>query len=91
MSFTSALVLFAVIWFMTLFVVLPFRLTTQGEAGKVEPGTHAGAPAVHHLKKKAIITTVIAAIIWSIAATVIFSGSVTVEDLDIFDLSIERH
>lgn len=45
MGITSALVLFAVVWFMTFFVVLPLRLTTQGEAGEVVPGTHKSAPA----------------------------------------------
>ena len=31
MSVVSALVLLAVIWFLTLFVVLPIRLETQGQ------------------------------------------------------------
>ena len=44
MPITSALVLFAVIWFLTLFIVLPLRLQTQGDVGEIEPGTHAGSP-----------------------------------------------
>lgn len=43
MSVASSLVLFAVIWFMALFDVLPLRLKTQGDVGKVAPGTPAGA------------------------------------------------
>lgn len=79
---TSAIVLYAVIWFMTFFVVLPVRIQTQGDLGKVEPGTHAGAPEHHHLKRKAWITTIAAAVIWAIIAGIILSGAITVRDID---------
>ncbi|MAC77718.1 MAG: hypothetical protein CML66_06600 [Rhodobacteraceae bacterium] len=84
MSITAAIVLFVVLWFLTFFVVLPLRLETQGEAGEIVPGTHAGAPAQHHLKKKAIITTVAAIVLWGIIATIILSGLITVRDFDWF-------
>ncbi len=45
MTITAALVLFAVIWFMTFFVVLPLNLTTQGECGTGRAGTPPAAPA----------------------------------------------
>ncbi|PWG17766.1 DUF1467 family protein [Salibaculum griseiflavum] len=82
MGITSALVLLAVVWFMVFFVVLPLRLTTQGEAGDVVPGTHKSAPADPQLKKKAKITTIWALIIWAILASVIWSGLITVSDYD---------
>lgn len=85
MAITSAIVLFAVIWFMTFLVVLPFRVKTQGEAGDVVPGTHAGAPEEHNLKKKAIITTIIAFVLWVIISGIILSGWITVRDLDWFN------
>lgn len=81
----SGLVLFAVIWFMVLFIVLPLRNVTQGEDGDVVPGTHASAPANPQLKRKAKITTIWAAGIWVIIAGVILSGAVTVRDIDWFD------
>lgn len=82
MGITSGIVLFAVIWFMTWLIVIPIRIQTQGDAGEVEPGTHAGAPQTHHLKKKAWITTVIAAILWAIIAGIILSGVISVRDFD---------
>lgn len=85
MGITSALVLFAVIWFLVLFVVLPLRLTTQGDAGEVTPGTQAGAPAELNLKRKFKIVTAVSAVLWVIIAGVIFSGAVSVRDLDIFN------
>lgn len=85
MGVTSALVLFAVIWFMTFLIVIPIRLETQGDLGDVVPGTHAGSPENHHLKKKALITTGISAVLWAIIAGIIFSGMISVRDLDMFN------
>jgi len=74
MGITSAIVLFAVIWFMVFFIALPIRIETQGDLGKVTPGTHAGSPEHHHLKKKAWITTGIAVVLWIVIAGVIAFG-----------------
>ena len=62
--------------------VLPIRIKTQGDLGEIVPGTHAGAPEEHHLKKKAWITTLIAVILWAIIAGIIISGLITVRDFD---------
>lgn len=82
MTITSAIVLYAVLWFLTLLVVIPFRLETQGDLGKVVPGTQAGAPENHYLKTKAKITTAIAAVLWCIIAGIIHTGTITVRDFD---------
>ncbi|WP_368344333.1 DUF1467 family protein [Pelagovum sp. HNIBRBA483] len=82
---TSALVLFAVIWFMVFFIVLPLRLTTQGEDGEIVPGTHASAPADAQIKRKAKITTIWAVGLWIVIAGTILSGLITVRDLDWFN------
>ncbi len=44
MTITAAIVLFAVIWFMVLFVTLPVRLRTQGDVGEIVPGPQARPP-----------------------------------------------
>lgn len=85
MGITSAIVLFAVIWFMTFLIVLPIRVKTQGDLGQIVPGTHAGAPEVHNLKKKAWITTGLSVVIWAIIAGIILSGVITLRDIDWFD------
>lgn len=84
MAITSALVLLAVIWFMTLFVVLPLRLTTQDEAGEIVPGTPASAPTNPQLKRKAKIVTLIAVPLWAIVCAIILTGTITVDDFDLF-------
>jgi len=82
MGVTSALVLYAVIWFMTFLIVIPIRLKTQGDVGEVVPGTHSASPEVHNLKAKAWLTTVIAAILWAIIASIIIFEVITVRDID---------
>ena len=49
------------------------------------PGTHAGAPEHHNLKKKAWITTAVAAVLWMVIAGIILSGKVTIRDIDMFN------
>jgi predicted secreted protein len=83
MSITAAFVLFAVCWFMTFFIVLPLRLTTQGDAGQVTPGTPAGAPAGFVVRRKARITTMVALVVWALISSVILSGWISVRDLDV--------
>ena len=85
MSIASAIVLFLVIWFMTFLIALPIRIQTQGEAGKIVEGTHAGSPEQHHLRKKMIITTLISIVLWIIIGGTILSGVISVRDIDIFD------
>ena len=85
MSVTSAIVLFAVIWFMVLFVVLPLRLRTQGEDGSVVPGTHSGSPVDARIKLRFLVTTAVAVVLWAAIAGVIVSGRVGVEDFDLFN------
>ncbi|MET4101033.1 putative secreted protein [Roseovarius sp. MBR-78] len=85
MGITSAIVLYVVIWFLTFFVVMPIRIQTQGDLGRIVPGTHAGSPEHHHLKKKAWITTGIAFVLWAVCAYVILSGMISVRDIDMFN------
>lgn len=81
----SALVLFAVVWAMVFFIVLPLRMTSQGDVGEIVPGTHASAPADAQIGRKAKITTLWALPIWIIIAGTILSGVITVRDLDWFN------
>ncbi|MEM1389233.1 MAG: DUF1467 family protein [Pseudomonadota bacterium] len=85
MQITSGLVLFAIIWFMTLFVVLPLKLKTQGDVGEITPGTMAGSPAELNLKRKLWIVTGISVVLWVIIAGIIISGVITMCDIDWFD------
>ena len=91
MSVTSAFVLFAVIWFLTFLIVIPFKIKTQGDMGVVLKGTQAGAPEVHDLRKKAIITTGVSLILWLLITILIVSELVTIEDIDLFGRMVEEN
>jgi len=91
MSVTSAFVLFAVIWFLTFLIVIPFRIKTQGDLGVVLKGTQAGAPEVHDLRKKAIITTGLSLILWLLITILIVFEIVTIEDIDLFGRMVEEN
>ena len=84
MGIVSALVLFAVIWFMVLFIMLPVGLKTQGDEDEVVPGTHQSAPANFSFRRKARVVTLISAGLWMVIAGVIFSGWTTLDDLEWF-------
>lgn len=85
MGVVSGLVLFAVVWFMVLFVVLPIRLETQGDVGEKVEGTHAGSPATgFSMKRRIRLTTIWAIPIWAVIAGVIVWGDIGVRDIDIF-------
>lgn len=61
--FTIFLV-YTLCWWMTLFCVLPFGIVAQNEVEKERvPGTVGSAPVKLKLKKKMIITSVIAAVL----------------------------
>jgi predicted secreted protein len=85
MSITSAIVLYAVLWFMTFLIAIPIRLQTQGDVGTVVPGTHSSSPEVHNLRIKALITSGVAAVLWCILVWVIMTGQITVRDFDWMD------
>ncbi len=87
MSIMSAIALYAVIWFMTLFLILPFRVTTQGEAGEVVPGTPSSAPSDVQMWRKVKLVTFIATPAFLIIAGIIISEVITYDMIE----SLTRH
>ena len=59
--------------------------------GVVLKGTQAGAPEVHDLRKKAIITTGVSLILWLLITILIVSKIVTIEDIDLFGRMVEEN
>lgn len=78
----SALVLYAIVWFMLFLIILPIRVQTQGDLKEIVPGTHAGAPEHHHLKKKALWCTGLSFLIWGFFVAIILSGVISVDNLE---------
>jgi len=85
MKLTGGIVLFAVIWFLVFFIALQINPRSQSEDGKVVPGTPPSAPADLRLKRKVVVTTMVTVILWSLMASVILSGAITLHDIDWFN------
>jgi predicted secreted protein len=60
-----AVALYFTIWWVVLFAVLPFGITSQHETGQMAPGTEPGAPVAPRLWLKALATTVISAVVFA--------------------------
>lgn len=85
MSITAVIVLFAVFWFLSLFIFLPLRIKSQSETGEVVPGTPASAPDEPMIKRKMIWASISATILTVIVCAVIMSDLISVQDIDFFD------
>lgn len=84
MTITAAFVVYAVLWFLTLFVALPIGLRTQDEAGEVVPGTPASAPAEPQMGRIFRRVTLIALVLWAIVCATILWSDISIRDLDIW-------
>jgi predicted secreted protein len=56
-----------VIWWIMLFIILPFGAHSQMEAQEVAPGTEPGAPAQLRLGRTLVINTIVSVAIWVVA------------------------
>ena len=67
MKFTSALAIYALFWVMTFFLVIPFGVRTDEEAGVQSlPGHAESAPHRFDLARTALRTTVVSAILFGL-------------------------
>jgi predicted secreted protein len=79
-SLTSGIAIFFVVWWIVLFAVLPWGYRTQGEEGAVVPGTEPSAPARFAMLRVALVTTVVAAVVFAGIYALLTSG-LTFDDI----------
>jgi predicted secreted protein len=65
MSLATSIAIYFIIWWTVLFAVLPWGVRSQEEAGEVAKGTDPGAPVMHHLGRKLVWTSVVAALVFA--------------------------
>jgi predicted secreted protein len=78
MSITGGIIIYVNLWMIIFFMVLPFGIANQIDSPDYQKGTDPGAPVESRMKKKILITTLI--------ATVIFSLILVVDQLDLFNI-----
>ncbi|MDA1100673.1 MAG: DUF1467 family protein [Proteobacteria bacterium] len=78
MSLVSGMMIYAVLWWLVLFMVLPFGVRTiREEGGEVTIGEAASAPAKPKIALKMLVTTLISSLIMGLIVILI--------ELEVFD------
>jgi predicted secreted protein len=82
---STAFAIYFVIWWLVLFVTLPFGVRSQHEDGEgvdlTVPGSDPGAPIATQMGRKLIWTTVISAVIFAVAWLAYNAGYLNIERL----------
>jgi len=80
MALTSAIAIFFIIWWLTLFVVLPWgNRDPDPEESRVH-GADMGAPARPGMRRKLVVTTVLSVVFFAIFYALVTSG-IGLEDI----------
>jgi predicted secreted protein len=81
MSLATAVAIYFLIWWTVLFAVLPWGVRSQHEGGSIPPGTDPGAPTVPRLKRKLVLTTIVAALVFAVWYAIYTYRLITIDDL----------
>lgn len=63
MQVGTYLAIYFIVWWLCLFIVLPFRVRNQVDEGAWVQGTERGAPSIARLWPKLLATTVLAGVV----------------------------
>ena len=80
-TISTAFAIYFVLWWVVLFLTLPFGVRSQHEDGESAPGTDPGAPVLARMGQKLIWTTLISAVIIGIAMWAYYQGYLNIERL----------
>jgi predicted secreted protein len=80
-TISTLFAIYFVLWWITLFVTLPFGVRSQHEDGVGAPGTDPGAPIASQMGRKLIWTTLISAVIFALAMFAYNAGYLSIEKL----------
>ena len=78
---STAFAIYFVVWWVTLFVTLPFGVRSQHEDGGGAPGTDPGAPVLARMGRKLVWTTLLSAIIFAVGMAAYHAGYLSIERL----------
>jgi predicted secreted protein len=80
-SISTALAIYFVVWWIVLFLTLPFGVRSQHEDGEAAPGTDPGAPVLARMGRKLLWTTIISAVAFGIGMWAYQQGLLNIERL----------
>ena len=80
-TISTGFAIYFVMWWIVLFLTLPFGVRSQHEDGEGSPGTDPGAPVASQMGRKLIWTTVISAILFALSVLAYNEGLLSIERL----------
>jgi predicted secreted protein len=80
-SLSTAFAIYFVVWWIVLFLTLPFGVRSQHEDGEGAPGTDPGAPIMARMGSKLIWTTVLSAVFFGLGMWAYELGLLNIERL----------
>ena len=81
-SFLSAFAIYFIIWWLVLFTILPWGVQSAHEAGvEVEPGHESAAPLNPNLRRKLVITTLVAAVVYGFYYWLVNMSGLSLDDI----------
>ena len=80
-TISTGFAIYFVMWWIVLFLTLPFGVRSQHEDGEGAPGTDPGAPVATGMRRKLIWTTVISAVLFAVSILAYNAGLLNVERL----------
>ena len=80
-TISTGFAIYFVLWWIVLFLTLPFGVRSQHEDGEGAPGTDPGAPIVSRMGAKLIWTTVITTAVFAVAMLAYNAGYLNIERL----------
>jgi predicted secreted protein len=80
-TITTGFAIYFVLWWVVLFLTLPFGVRSQHEDGGGAPGTDPGAPVATKMGRKLIWTTVLSAVIFAAGMLAYNAGLLNIERL----------
>lgn len=66
MTFLTGFAIYFIIWWVTLFIILPIGVRTQAEERDVTLGTTESAPLRLHMGRKLIWTSIVSAVVFGV-------------------------
>jgi predicted secreted protein len=80
-TISTWLAIYFVLWWVTLFVILPFGIRSQHEDGVGPPGTDPGAPITSRMGRRLIWTTLLSALIFAAGLAAYHADYLNIERL----------
>ncbi|WP_407154411.1 DUF1467 family protein [Bradyrhizobium sp. STM 3557] len=80
-TISTWLAIYFVLWWVTLFVTLPFGVRSQHEDGVGAPGTDPGAPIISRMGLRLIWTTLLSAVMFAAGLMAYDAGYLNIERL----------